>query len=407
MDEVIYIRVAYAALLFIFLFCGLLRCCNLWQFSGKSVAELYPARREAAVAYFAVLLLFPCVIHPLDASDTWLFARSFWILYIPGIASLAFKKFFFYEDGNRRKLLSHAVVAGLPAVVLSVLFIFACAGGCKLVSYEVIQYGVGVIGIFLAVYLLRITLWVYREAVLNRCNRYSDKNNFPKFFTFTLLGLLPMILLMAWITFIVGTPECHAGLAAVITLAGMGILIAILHPQWEKPPFAVAMNSEDATLQAVSRSDAVAVDLNEPAICCVEEDGMEEILEEEAVHEPFAGKINRKCSLSEAQLDSLERKIREMVETKKLYLDPNLKRKTLEEKLDINRSYLSEVFALRFGSFNRYLNYLRMEYAIQYAAEHPEAKQTEVALHSGFGSMNTYYRAKILYEAGMLWKRNR
>lgn len=95
----------------------------------------------------------------------------------------------------------------------------------------------------------------------------------------------------------------------------------------------------------------------------------------------------------------MERQIRKIVESGKLYLDPNLKQGNLEKMLNINRSYLSEVFARRFGSLSVYLNTLRMEHTVRYAAEHPDAKLVEIVQHSGFGSMNTYYRAKTAYEA--------
>lgn len=184
---------------------------------------------------------------------------------------------------------------------------------------------------------------------------------------------LPLVVLVvAWGAFINGTPEWHLAIAGSITVGGMGILVTILHPQWEKSRLPLVVSPKTGVMQTARQL--------------------------EGVPDRPSRKENRKCSLSEAQLDSMERQIRKIVESGKLYLDPNMKQEMLEKKLDINRSYLSEVFARRFGSLSVYLNTLRMEHAVRYAAEHPDAKLAEIVQRSGFGSMNTYYRAKTAYE---------
>ena len=83
-------------------------------------------------------------------------------------------------------------------------------------------------------------------------------------------------------------------------------------------------------------------------------------------------------------------------------MDPNLTRAELESKIHVNRSYLTITFRERFISFYNYLNVLRMEQAIRYANEHPEAKQQEIADNSGFGSQRSYSRARKLYQEGEL-----
>lgn len=373
MNEDIYVRVAYAALLLVFLFCGVLRRCNLWRFSGKDVAELYPARNEAAAAYFSVLLLLPCVVHPLDTSDTWLYARSFWILYIPVAASLAFRKFFFNEVADRRRNLRLVMVGGLPALLLSVLFGYACVGSDEPSFHNSVLYGIGTLGMFLAAYMLHVVLQVYHKAIQDRQAECRDNDSFPKRFALVIFWIPPAMLAIAWGVFVTNGPLWHLCIAGSITVAGMGILVTILHPQWEKSRLTLAASPKTSVVQTARQP--------------------------EAVPDRPSRKGDRKCSLSEAQLDSMERQIRKIVESGKLYLDPNLKQGNLEKMLNINRSYLSEVFARRFGSLSVYLNTLRMEHTVRYAAEHPDAKLVEIVQHSGFGSMNTYYRAKTAYEA--------
>ena len=357
MDEHLYIRIVYALMLLVFMFCGCLRCCNLWNFSAGRMSEVYPARGEAAAAYFSVVLLFPFVLYPVGTVDTWTFVRCFWIIYVPAAASLALKKFFFRDTDCKGKIYRIVFVGVIPSVVLVFMFIFACMGGARFGSGHWIIYFVGSLGGCLGIYMIYVLCGICRKAWVGANVNPSDPDIFPRRFGMTISGVCIAGLGMAWAVFIVNTTQIHATIAVIALMAGMGILVAILHPQWKSVPEGVRTRA-----------------------------GL-------ALH-----RGSRKNILSEARLESLEHQIRRIVESEKLYLDPDLKRDTLKERLEINHSYLSEVFTRRFGSLNRYLNLLRMEYAMRYAAEHPQVKLTEVARISGFGSMNTFYRTKKQYE---------
>lgn len=358
MDEHIYVRVAYALMLLVFMFCGCLRCCNLWNYSTGKMSDVYPARREAAIAFFGVALLFPCVAYPFGTVDTWIFVRCFWILYVPSTASLALKKFFFKEENPKRTQFRLVLVGGIPVLLSLVLFGYACMGGASLDAGHWLIDTVTVTGALLGTYLI----YVLAELVV-MMRRTDDEQQcasvaFPRKFGRGITAVCLAGLALAWAVFIADSATMHTVIAASAMFSGMGILITILHPQWKPSAKGLAL------LPAMSTE-----------------------------------KEGRKNLLSETQLDILERQIRQLVETEKLFLEPDLTRGTLKERLDINHSYLSEVFSRRFGSLNRYLNTLRMEYALRYAAEHPNIKLTEVARVSGFGSMNTFYRAKKQYEA--------
>lgn len=358
MDEHIYVRVAYALMLLVFMFCGCLRCCNLWNYSTDKMADVYPARREAAIAFFGVALLFPCVAYPFGSVDAWTFVRCFWILYVPSTASMALRKFFFKEENPKQTQFRLVLVGGIPVLLSLVLFAYACMGGTSLDAGHWLIDVVIVAGVLLGTYLIYVladlVVRMQRSDGGLRCAAVA----FPRKFGRGIAAVCLAGLAMAWAVFIADSATMHTVIAAFAMLSGMCILITILHPQWKLSGKGLAL------LPAMSTE-----------------------------------KEGRKNLLSEAQLDILERQIRRLVEAEKLFLDPDLKRVSLKERLDINHSYLSEVFARRFGSLNRYLNTLRIDYAMRYAAEHPNIKLTEVARVSGFGSMNTFYRAKKQYEA--------
>lgn len=287
MKEYLYMRIAYAALIIIFLFCGILRCSNPWKLTSKELDKLYPARRHVATAYFAVLLLLPCATHP-SRPDTQLLAHCFWVLYIPAITSLAFKQYFFHDEIDNRRWLRLAIVGGIPAMITLALAAFACTGGLLSAPHRLTLHAVKLAGFFLTAYQLHVSVWVWHRAVQSKSMPCGlESNNYPRRFSFCIVAVSTVSIIATWVAFFINTPTANAILTGSITLAGMGILITILHPQREKAPLHPAKT---------------------------------------------------------------------------------------------------------------YMNQLRMEHAISYAAQHPNAKQAEIAQNSGFGSVKTYTRTKSRYE---------
>lgn len=391
MIENIYFRVAYAVLIFIFMFCGTLRLCNLWPQSVKSVNELYPARRMVSCIYFAVLILLPCVLHP-QSYDARLLARCFWILYIPAAASLALKRFF-YGDRLYKRLRIMAV-GGVPLAISLTLSVIACAGDDILLSYTgVVIRMASITGVLLTAYLLHVILWLGH--IIPSSDDCSSDEPFPRNFAYGILIITIVWLCVAWCDFLWGDTMSNTIFAAVIGFLGAAIIMVILHPlRVAKKAVPVAISADGSTAAAILSEHDEAAAIEKVSDSCGHRKERPENIQQESVHDE-----SKKYKLSDTQLDNMERRIRKLVEGWKLYLDPNLKQETLEKELGINRSYLSEVFARRFDSLSCYLRSLRMEHAMRYAAEHPGAKQSEVALHSGFGSENSYYRARKAYEA--------
>lgn len=59
-----------------------------------------------------------------------------------------------------------------------------------------------------------------------------------------------------------------------------------------------------------------------------------------------------------------------------------------------NRTYVAGIFKTEFGGFFHYVNSLRLQYADEYRAAHPNASVGEIAEASGFGSRQSYYSVK-------------
>lgn len=349
MNEHIYIILAYAVLVFIFLFCGILRSCNLFPHAIKDMEEFYPARKLVTGIYFSVALLLPCALYP-ESHDAQLLARCFWIVYIPLSASLAFRLFFQTDRGLGRK--EYLLTGGIPAVAMLTLFAFALAGGNSLQRYgDIIIYSTEVISIALTAYLVRVTLWIWN---MIRGNEYL----IPRRFALGIFWLPLTVQIIAWGVHLADSAFASATFAIATALVGAMILVVILRPQ------RIGIKEE-----RVAKSN----EKNE---------------------------ADTAINLSVGYIDKMERQVREVVERDQMYLKPDFTKTSLATLLGINDLYLHVVLRKRFGPFNTYINTLRIEYALRYEEEHPDAKREELATVSGFGSVRTYYRAKTQYLKG-------
>lgn len=348
-----YAMAVYAVLIATFTLCGVLRCCNLWPGNDRSADELFPARKMTVATYFSVLLLLPCLLHP-HSHDALLLGRCFWIVWIPVVSSLSLKRLFSQTDdcGKRHVLL----VGGVPGAVLLLLSAIATIGGDTLFIYTRVVSQLAVcLGALLAAYLIYVGVRSWRQASANSLDDNSAATPQPKRVVTRRL-LPPMLsLLAAWVIYLLDSPAANVAMTAYIAMTGAATLVVILHPQ-HAAPACIAIADEVAPAEAV-------------------------------------------CKLPVQQVDRIERQVRSAVEDGKMFLQPDLTKSMVLERLSTNSLYLHIVLKQRFGSFNKYVNTLRLKYSMDYQKRHPDAKQEEVAMKCGFGSVRTYYRAKKRYSA--------
>lgn len=375
MNEYIYMTVAYAVLIFTFSFCGILRLCNLFPHAIKNMEDIYPARRLVVGIYFSVLLLFPCMLYP-QSHDAQLLARCFWIIYIPLSASLAFRRFFHTDRCMNRK--EYTMVCAIPVMAVLILFAFAVAGGGSLLQHkDIVVNSVEIISIALTAYLIRVTLGVWNLIHAHREETVASPSSVPLHFALGIFWLPLVAQILAWGVHLYDSAFASVTLAAATAVMGAVILVAILRPQ-----------------RIVNNNTYLA----EPCYSDCDEDMDDEENTDDEEDLDGDEDMEMATKLPVSTIDRIEQQVRDAVEHDQMYLNPNLTKATLVSQLGINNLYLHIVIKERFGTFNKYINTLRMEYAMRYENEHPEVKCEELALKSGFGSVRTYYRAKKQYE---------
>ena len=95
----------------------------------------------------------------------------------------------------------------------------------------------------------------------------------------------------------------------------------------------------------------------------------------------------------------LSQRISQLMDTEKLFLQPNLKIMDLVQHLGTNRTYIYQTINREMGlSFSEYVNRLRIDYAEQLIIADPDRPVTEVAEQSGFTSSTSFYRNFRLYK---------
>ncbi len=103
------------------------------------------------------------------------------------------------------------------------------------------------------------------------------------------------------------------------------------------------------------------------------------------------GKKEEKESLTIIRTRSLTEKIRKAFEEEKVYKDPDLSMASFAEKLNVNRTTLSNTINQQYGlSFREMLNNYRIEAAKKYMLRNPSATQFETALACGFKSASAF-----------------
>ena len=94
----------------------------------------------------------------------------------------------------------------------------------------------------------------------------------------------------------------------------------------------------------------------------------------------------------------LKERLVQTMEKEQLFLQTDLKLNMLARKLGTNRTYLLQTLGSELHmNFSEYINRLRIAYAEDMMAQHPEKSKNEVAMLSGYSSLSSFYRNWKLY----------
>lgn len=96
--------------------------------------------------------------------------------------------------------------------------------------------------------------------------------------------------------------------------------------------------------------------------------------------------------------ESLFHKLRELLNSEKLYVDPNLKIADLAEKMDTSTHELSKVINENFGKgFPEFINGYRVEEAKRLIGTNTNYTVEAIGKMSGFNSKSAFYKAFKTY----------
>ena len=99
------------------------------------------------------------------------------------------------------------------------------------------------------------------------------------------------------------------------------------------------------------------------------------------------------AALKDAVNRSMTERIIALVENDKIYLQPDLKLDDVAQMMHTNRTYIYQAVNQQMGiSFNEFINRYRIAHAKRLMASDPTLSMNDVALHSGFASLSSFYR---------------
>lgn len=189
----------------------------------------YPARRQMTFFYTATALQLPYVLCPGDPG-TWLFARSFGILYYPICFTILYHRYFQTDKPWRQW--SAVTYFVTPFLLLGgLLFIVFFHQNNLLIPYKLTwEIAMGGVSILLSIHLFKECKWLIKKVDSYHTQNYSNESNFPFAFAKKILHLPALGLLMMWTLFILDNQMVKAYIDLFMATWQVQFLCRILHP---------------------------------------------------------------------------------------------------------------------------------------------------------------------------------
>lgn len=348
--------------------CGVIRWAHMCRPYDKEWHYFYPARNLVGFFFSAIAMQLPYFLCPADPG-AWNFIRIFGIIYYPVCYSALFLRYFRWQrlTGVRDIVFMWLPVALLFAASLSSLF-----GFDRWLESPVTLYVAAAMGLALAVRHIFVSLWLKRTIDEYHRQNFASESDFPYTFATSVVWLPVIWIVFMWTIFLADSRNVKAAFDLVLTLWMVVFLCQILHPQRMLRPADVEdrLNRIEAEEQKIA---AETVDL------------VKEEAAEAAAIDTAASPEAAVCSdeVKQMVLDIILRRYREQHLTKSDVLS----------EVDRGKVTAAGNFIASIGYY-RLVNMFRLEHARQYAALHPNLKQSEVALVAGFVSGSCYSKAK-------------
>ena len=179
--------------------------------------------------YTATALQLPYVLCPGDPG-TWLFARSFGILYYPVCFTILYHRYFQTDKPWRQW--SAVTYFVTPFLLLGgLLFIVFFHQNNLLIPYKLTwEIAMGGVSILLSIHLFKECKWLIKKVDSYHTQNYSNESDFPFSFAKKILHLPALGLLIMWVLFILDNQMVKAYIDLFMAAWQVQFLCRILHP---------------------------------------------------------------------------------------------------------------------------------------------------------------------------------
>lgn len=340
--------------------CGVVRWFHMCHPFDRGGDFFYPARRQMTFFYTATALQLPYVLCPGDPG-TWLFARSFGILYYPICFTILYHRYFQTDKPWRQW--SAVTYFVTPFLLLGgLLFIVFFHQNNLLIPYKLTwEIAMGGVSILLSIHLFKECKWLIKKVDSYHTKNYSNESDFPFSFAKKILHLPALSLLMMWTLFILDNQMVKAYIDLFMATWQVQFLCRILHPN-------KMIHSEQ----------------NKNNMDFIENENMEQILQEKELFEKIVQTTDGQV-LEEAPIDDTsdepklitynKEKLRLQMEQEnwesvkdevltivsKRYLEPSLKRIEVVRDVSAMNHTLAGTFITQVG-FYRLVNAFRIRH---------------------------------------------
>ena len=209
--------------------CGVVRWFHMCHPFDRGGDFFYPARRQMTFFYTATALQLPYVLCPGDPG-TWLFARSFGILYYPICFTILYHRYFQTDKPWRQW--SAVTYFVTPFLLLGgLLFIVFFHENNLLIPYKLTwEIAMGGVSILLSIHLFKECKWLIKKVDSYHTQNYSNESDFPFSFAKKILHLPTLGLLIMWVLFILDNQMVKAYIDLFMAAWQVQFLCRILHP---------------------------------------------------------------------------------------------------------------------------------------------------------------------------------
>ena len=341
--------------------CGVVRWFHMCHpFDRWGGDFFYPARRQMTFFYTATALQLPYVLCPGDPG-TWLFARSFGILYYPVCFTILYHRYF--QTDKPWCQWSAVTYFVTPFLLLGgLLFIVFFHQNNLLIPYKLTwEIAMGGVSILLSIHLFKEYKWLIKKVDSYHTQNYSNESDFPFSFAKKILHLPALGLLIMWVLFILDNQMVKAYIDLFMAAWQVQFLCCILHPN-------KTIHSEQ----------------NKNNMDFIENENMEQILQEKELFEKIVQTADGQV-LEEAPIDDTsdepklitynKEKLRLQMEQEnwesvkdevltivsKRYLEPSLKRIEVVRDVSAMNHTLAGTFITQVG-FYRLVNAFRIRH---------------------------------------------